>query len=228
MDVVKAGLDGSGGGVLDEDIRIAMIRWKMERAVGAAFTPYDVYRVMSAHDAAERINRQRLHDAGEAAAGQAGEGAEEERKEGDGSGKVTEEKENTDSGVTAPPKVVEGDAMHDEEVLESKEQPPLTKSAPQHKEDNGSAKEKSKSKDKGKDTGEKFAFTMPPNGAAEPPYPPALTASEMMFQLSMGGGTSQRCLIGRFQREWSEIEPVVNKLVAEQLAWKRGLLYCPS
>ena len=200
MDVVVNGL--AGGRALDEDVRIAMIRWKMERAVGAAFKPYDMYRVLSAGEAAQRLARQRKEDAGEEAEG-TGEG-EDEMKEGRKA--MAEEKES--SSVTANG----ADTVMQVDPTETKQPPPSsTQSLKPHTDKDRSAEATA-------------AFT----GTADPPYPPPLTASEMLFQLSLGGGTSQRCLVSRFRRDWSEIEAVLSKLIAEQLAWKRGLLYCPS
>ena len=220
MDVVKSGLAGGGGGVLDEDVRIAMVRWKMERAVGAAFQPYDVYKVISASEAKERLERQRKEDLGE-----------EEVKEGKVAVKaVVEETKEASGGAAAAAQTAETDTLMHDDATESKQPPtptPATQPPPANKHQH---KSKDKDKDKENKEQDKELDTAGFSGhvAAEPPYPPALTASEMLFQLSLGGGTSQRCLVGRFQRDWREIEAVLNKLIAEQLAWKRGLLYCPS
>ena len=200
MDVVKQQLDG--GGALDEDVRIAMIRWKLERALSDAYEQWSVYRVMSAEEAAERVARQRKEDL-EVDHGK----EEEERKEG--KPKVEEEKEG---GSTAVEMAAESEAMRDD-TAEAK-QPPPAPFPQQHTEE--------------KEKKEELTPPLPSDAMAEPSYPPALNASEALFQLHLNGGMSQRCIIRRFERDWSEIEAVLNKLIAEQLAWKRGLLYCPS
>ena len=212
LDMVKERLDG--GGALDEDLRIAMIRWKMERALGAAYKGWDMYRVMSAEEAAERLVRQAKEDAGDDST--VGDG--DEQKEG--KKLVDEEKEPAVDMVL--------DSVHDESN-ESKQPPSAAPSIhKQSADDRGTEHDKAKDEEKEAKVKEMMVSVLSGSGATEPPYPPPLTASEMLYQLSVNGGYSKRCLRGRFKRDWSEIEAVLNKLVAEQLAWKRGLLYCPS
>ena len=207
LDVVKERLEG--GAALDEDLRIAMLRWKMERALGAAYKQWDMYRVMSAEEAAERLDRQRQEDVGDEAGGV----DNDETKEGNK--RVEEEKDNGSD----PSLATESDQPMRDNSNEAK-QPPQPSQPPavtQHTIDEYEKRKEGALHD-----------TMVANAAEKPTHPPLLNASEVLFQLSLNGGTSQRCFIGMFQRDWTEIEAVLNKLIADQLAWKRGLLYCPS
>ena len=211
LDIVKDRLDG--GKALDEDIRIAMIRWKMERALGATFEQFNMYRVMSAQDAAERLARQQKEDAGDDSAAEDG---EQKASSKAGEGALVEEEKKEGSSAMAVDTAAVRDVV-DSAVAESKQQPAVPAQPLQAQRTQAEEKEQPK-----KQQEEELL------GTGELPYPPPLNASEMLFQLFLNGGTSQRCLIGRFQRDWREIEVVLDKLIADQLAWKRGLLWCPS
>ena len=203
MDMVKDRLDGAA---LDEDLRIAMIRWKMERALGSQFKQWDVYRVMTAQEAAERLTKWRRGHMVDESGGE----EEDDNKEGQKDG----EKEEKDGRSGEADMVVESDKAGHETA--DTNQPPAAPATSSHQQQQGGEKQQEKVSD------------IAANNTLEPSYPPPLTASELLFQLQLDGGASQRCLVGRFQREWSDIEVVLNKLIADHLAWKRGLLYCPS
>jgi hypothetical protein len=86
LDVIQEQLEEE---VLDEDLRIALIRWKMEKAVGLGYKPYDPYKVMTAMEAKERVERMDKEEK---------EGRGEEAKEEDEDDAMGQVEEVTTSG----------------------------------------------------------------------------------------------------------------------------------
>ena len=218
LDVIKSQLDEE---VLDEDLRIAMIRWKTERAVGTSYKPYDVFKVVSAQEAKERLERLRKED--------------EDANAPSDHGSVNSAPQPTD----------------DTKMMEAPAAAAATGSVPDAHADVASPS--SPSPIQGVETAPGFARLVPESDhltqpssfpASSAPWmvgspavavspvavsgPPPVTSSEIVHHLSLNGGVSGSALQRHFECEWSALEPILNKLISEQLLWKRGLLYCPA
>ena len=232
LHLIKAQLDEE---LLDEDVRIAMIRWKMERAVGSRYTPYDVYKVVSAQEAKERVERLSREDAeaekgGDTTQDDEGEGkaAPGERAHSSGDGRVEgvdeDQKMGQDGGDSERAGGVSGGGGSTQVDEAGK----------------GEVSGKAASAGRGMEGGRMRGFNplwecepffRAPEASAVstlPMGPPPATPSEMLHHLSLHGGVSASALQEYFECDWSTLEPLLQKLIADQVVWKRGLLYCPS